>query len=374
MAIMTIPRPLHIVIDDLGWFCSTDDRKQGGPSRTGVTRRHCYKDYLAVNYLGEKLGMKISCAFVLGEWDPDNRLLSVKHLSRYGDGWNNAAYIDLCEMQKCADAINASPYIDFTVHGLLHGYYMDGTDNKDDSDYYYKVNKEVIMVPEEEVRHRLDSFFDLVKHYGIKKEINAFVPPTFTYRVDEISKILADYGIKYVSTIFRCMKSDEEAPSMVIVEKNGIVNVDRNNNYIPWNVYGCDFSKVPDDVSGIFGIHWPNVLDEDADKSLAVCDKIAEYFEERSQSFGTILSKDIRFCASQLLFCKYAEIDEKDGVTTVDISRVPRNPNTSFEFYISSREPLETWIGCDVFDYEKKDGFNTYLVRPLADKMRFDNV
>lgn len=374
MAIMTIPRPLHLVIDDLGWFCSTDDRKQGGPSRTGVTRRHCYKDYLAVNYLGEKLGMKISCAFVLGEWDDDNRLLSVKHLSKYGDAWDNASYFDKTEMEKCVDAINASPYIDFTVHGLLHGYYMEGTDNKDDSDYYYKVNKEVIMVPEEEVRHRLDCFFELVKHHGIKKEINAFVPPTFTYRVDELSKILKDYGIKYVSTIFRSMKHNEPELSMVTIEKNGIVNVDRNNNCIPWNVYGCNTSDVPVDVSGIFGIHWPNVLHEDADKSLEVCDGIAAFFEKCSQNFGTILSKDIRFCASQLLFCRYAEIDEKDGVTTVDISRVPRNENTDFEFYISSKEPLETWIGCDVFDYEKKDGFWTYKIRPISEKMRFDNV
>ena len=59
MAIMTIPRPLQIALDDVGWFCAEDDRKQGGPSRTGVTRRHCYKDYIAVNELGKRLGMKI---------------------------------------------------------------------------------------------------------------------------------------------------------------------------------------------------------------------------------------------------------------------------------------------------------------------------
>ena len=141
MAIMTIPRPLHIAIDDLGWFCGDDDRTNGGPSRTGMPRRHCYKDYEAINELGKQLGMKISCAFVIGEWDPDNRLKSVKFLSKYGENWDNASHLDRQEMQKCIDSIKNSEYIDLTLHGLLHGYYADGTDNTDVSDFYYKVNK-----------------------------------------------------------------------------------------------------------------------------------------------------------------------------------------------------------------------------------------
>ena len=107
---IVIPRPLQIVIDDLGWFCPTDDRAAGGPSRTGMSRYHVAADYEAINYLGERLGMKINCAFVVGEWDPDNRLRSVKHLSKYGDGWDNAAHLDREEMRRCAEVINTSPW------------------------------------------------------------------------------------------------------------------------------------------------------------------------------------------------------------------------------------------------------------------------
>lgn len=374
MAIMTIPRPLHIAIDDLGWFCAEDDRKQGGPSRTGVARRHNYKDYEAINRLGKQLDMKISCAFVLGEWDPDNRLRSVKCLSKYGDGWDNEAYLDKEELKRCVDVINSSEYVDLTVHGLLHGYYTEGIDNTDESDYYYRINKELYMIDEKEVRHRLDRFFEILKYYKVEKKVNAFIPPSFSYRWNEISKILADYGIEYVSTIFRTMKYEGEKKEIADVEGNGIINVDRNNNLIPWNQFNSDLSKVPTDVTGVFGMHWPNFLHEDADKSGEVVDRAAKFFADCSQNFGTVLSKDIRFCATQSLFCRYAKISEKDGVTTVDISNVPRLPTMNEEFYISSREPLETWIGCDVYDYEYKNGFATYKVKPISNVMRFDNV
>lgn len=373
MAIMTIPRPLHIALDDLGWFCSEDDRKQGGPSRTGVTRRHCYKDYYAVNELGKALNMKISCAFVLGEWDPDNRLSSVKCLSKYGDNWDNASYLDKEEMKRAVKAINECEYIDLTVHGLMHGYYTEGIDNTDESDYYYRINKELFMIPEEEVRHRLDCFFDLLKYYGIEKKINAFIPPSFTYRWDEISKILKDYGIEYVSTIFRTMKYVGDKKEIVDIEENGIVNIDRNNNLIPWNEFNSDFSRLKTDVNGIFGMHWPNFLHEDENKSMEVVERWVEYFEKCSQNFGTVISKDIEFCANQSLFCKYAKISEVDGVTYIDVTDVPEKYRNNV-FYVSSKEPIETWIGCEVYDYEKKDGFATYAIKPLMDTMAFDNV
>lgn len=372
MSIMTIPRPLHIALDDLGWFCAADDRANGGPSRTGVGRNHCYKDYYAVNELGRRLNMKISCAFVIGEWDPDNRLKSIKCLSKYGENWDNASHLDREEMQRCVDAVNECDYIDLTVHGLLHGYYTEGIDNTDESDYYYKINKELFMVPEAEIRHRLDAFFDLLKHYGVKKKVNAFIPPSFTYRLNEISKILKDYGIEYVSTIFRTMFDKGEDCDIAVVEDNGVVNVDRNNNLIPWNQFDSDMSKLPTDVRGVFGIHWPNLLHSDPDRNGETVGRAAEYFEKCSQSFGTVISRDIEFCARQSLFCRYAEISEKDGVTTVDVSRVPQEAGG--EFYISSKEPLETWIGCEAYDYEVKDGFFTYRIKPIRNTMRFDNV
>ena len=87
-----VPEPLQIVMDDIGWFCGHDKRKIMEPARTGITRRHCAKDYETVNEIGHRLNMKINCAIVMGEWDPDNRLKDIEGLSVYGKNWDNASF------------------------------------------------------------------------------------------------------------------------------------------------------------------------------------------------------------------------------------------------------------------------------------------
>ena len=101
-------------------------------------------------------------------------------------------------------------------------------------------------------------------------------------------------------------------------------------------------------------------------------ERTAEYLEKCSQSFGTVISKDIEFCTRQSVFCQYAKISERDGITAVDVSEVPAQGGN--EFYISSKESIESWIGCEVYDYETKDSFFTYRVKPLRNIMKFDNV
>ena len=76
-----IPSSLQRTMDDVGWFNGEDDRKNGGSARTAMTRRHCAEDYAAINELGKRLGMRINCAFVIAEWDPDDRLKKIKNLS-----------------------------------------------------------------------------------------------------------------------------------------------------------------------------------------------------------------------------------------------------------------------------------------------------
>lgn len=365
-----IPRPLHIVLDDMGWMSGKDDRANGGPSRLGIDRKPCYKDYLAVNELGKRLNMKITCAFVIGEWDPDNRLGSIRGLSKYKENWNNAAHLNRKELARCIDTVKKCEYIDLAVHGLLHGYYIEGTDNTDESDFYYRKNEKLFMTPEAEVRERLDSYFDLLKFYGINKKVTTFVPPSFSYRFNELSSVLKDYGIEYVSTIFSNMETDEKQ-KIVAVEQNGIINIDRNINDIEWDMFDSDLSVLPTDTNGILGLHWPNLLHSDPNKSGEVISRAAEFFERCSENFGTILSRDIEFCANQSLFCRYKEVKTENGVTTVDISRLPRVTDTQSVFYLSAKQPIREFSGCEVCEYENKDNFITYKVKSLCNKMTF---
>lgn len=91
------------------------------------------------------------------------------------------------------------------------------------------------------------------------------------------------------------------------------------------------------------------------------------------KEFGEIFLNETKATETQLLFCRYAKIDEDNGVTTIDIADVPTDEKNRI-FYVNSKEPIETWIGCNVYDYEKKDGFATYAIKPISDVMKFDNV
>lgn len=356
-----IPDCTQLVLDDVGWFCGYDDRACGGPSRTGMPRRHCADDYKAIEYLGELLDMKINCAFVIGEWDPDNRLRKIPHLSKFGSNWNNAAYVNEDEVRQCVEVINASPYIDVAVHGLLHGYYQSGTDNYDCSDYYYRINRELFMVPEEEVRLRLDSFFELCRYYGIRKPLNSFVPPSFNYRWNELSRILKDYGIDYVSTIFKTMETEQ--PKEFADVENGIITVDRKHNMIPFYAYDCNYEALPP-VGGIFGAHWPNILHFESEKYPDVVRRAAAYFKRCGEVFGIILSRDMRFCASHSLYKRYAKVRFEGDVMHIDLTEVPTAKGRADKFYISAASAPKAWTGCDCSEFEHHDGFCNYEITP----------
>ena len=367
-----IPDSLQITMDDVGWFNGADDRQNGGSAHTGMTRRHCAEDYAAINELGRRLGMRINCGFILGEWDDDNRLGKIKYLSKYGDNWNNAAYLGRDEMKAVADTINASPYIDIAVHGLLHNYYKPGLPYSN-SDYFYRLDDGLHMTPESEIRARLDAFYDMLDHHGINQKPNSFIPPTFAYIWNTISRILADYGIKYVSTVFSppTMEVPEgfERPHNAGVE-NGIITVDRNIRCIPWYEISSDLDG-REPVTGIFGCHWPNVLHEDPSRHGEIIDNWVRYFERCAETYGIILSRDIAFAAAQTLYKEYAETAYSDGTMTIDISKVPEAEGIASSFFISARSEIKAYSGCELSLYERKNGFINYEVRPQSDVMTF---
>ncbi len=371
---MLIPYALQITMDDVGWYCGEDDRENGGSARTAMPRRHCAKDYAAINELGRRLNMKINCGFVLGEWDPDNRLKKVPYLSKFGDAWDNASYLGEEEREQVAEVVRNSPYIDIAIHGLLHNYYKPGIPYSN-SDYYYSLNDQLFLSDEKEIRQRLDAFLDILDYYGIKKDINSFIPPSFTYRWNDISRILKDYGVQYISTMFAHMEmpAGEERPELVGVE-NGIITVDRiferEDDLISWDTISGDPSTLPV-IPSIYGCHWPNILHVDPDRHNEILERWVAYFEKYADTYGNILSRDMAFCATQSLYKRFAKVSEKNGIFTVDVTAVPAPEGRGDCFYISSEKQLTNWSGCDVTLYEERKGFYNYEVTPRETVMTF---
>ena len=73
---ITLPLPLFVIVEDVGWWQGADDSAHSGPYRNRFPRRHCLADYEALVYLAESISMRIAIAMVIGEWDRTNLLHS----------------------------------------------------------------------------------------------------------------------------------------------------------------------------------------------------------------------------------------------------------------------------------------------------------
>ena len=367
MSWFCIPHALQIDLDDAGWFVGQDERSTGGPSRTGIGRRHVPLDYAAIEELGRRLDMKINTALVLGEWDPDNRLKGIKHLSKHGENWNNAAFYDTRVALECAEILKNAKYINLTLHGLLHGYYMPGTDNHDASDYYYRVNKELFMVPEEEIRERIRAFFDLLRYHGIDAKIDTMIPPSFAYRWNELSRVVGEFGIKYVGTIYKTMNK-ENAPEdleWVGIEDTGVITYDRHSNPIPWNALGYDFDTLAP-LKGLVGLHWPNILSEDPERNTETVECAERYFKRCACEFDTVLSRDVKYYVTQEIARRYVGVRESENEIVLTLDGMPRHDHTGKSFTVRSERRIASIVGAAVRETPDHSEFLTYEITPVG--------
>ena len=361
-----IPRPLQVVMDDVGWFNGKDDREIGGPSRTGIDRCHCLADYTAIEQLGQMLGQRINCAFVLGEWDLENKLpKTIPHFSHFGPSWDNAKYRNPREMAEIAEFISSAEHIDVAIHGLYHGYYMPGTDNHDMSDYYYRIDKALYMVPEDEVRLRLETFLELMHRHGIRKTVNSFVPPSFAYRTFELSRILREYGILYVTTPFATMTP--KAPDDTVFVENGIITSNRyNQRALEWDDLAPDFDRAVT-PPGILGIHWPNILSMDPAKNAETVDRTKGFFNRSAEQFGMVLSSGVDFCSTQYLYEKYTKVTVCGNTVKLDFSAVPAAPGRLDSFILSAEGRIASAVGCGYAFRDTKKAFSNWQITPQGD-------
>ena len=371
MSWFCIPHALQIDLDDVGWFLGYDERSTGGPSRTGIKRGHVPLDYAAIEELGRRLDMRINAALVLGEWDPDNRLREIKHLSKHGENWDNSAIYDTRVALECAEILKSSKYINMTLHGLLHGYYKPGTDNHDISDYYYRVNKELYMVQGEEIRERIRAFLDILDYHGIGVSIDTMIPPSFAYRWNELSYILADLGIKYVGTIYRTMNKEcaPEDLEWVGIEDSGVITYDRHTNPVPWDALGFDFDSLSP-THGLVGLHWPNILSEDPKHNLETVERAERYFKRCAAEFDAVLSRDVRYYVTQELWRRYAQVKECENEVTITYDGMPRSENIGDSFAVRSKRRIASAVGAKIKETPDHSGYPTYEITPIGGEIR----
>lgn len=384
---IVLPTALQICVDDVGWFIGSDDRYLSRPSRTGLTRRHAPEDYIVLNEIGKAIGQKIMCPLVLGEWDKDNILRGEIGATFDPENWDRASKLDMKLAQKCFEAAENSEYIEYAIHGVLHGNYdADGRQitelecfeckdkGTDYSGYINSGDGLLTTQSEEEIAHRFELFFKLYDMWGFKKKIRSYAAPNGLPRhlkhsdMSALSSVLKKNGIKYWANSWG-------KPVGYTDFTDGILYMEKCCNcHIPWNACDVDpayvqsFVKETDEDTGtVMSTHWPNFLRFNPQNNLQNVEKWAAFFKRQSEIFGLMISKDIAFAGSQCVYHTYSKVDFNDKVIRVDISECQEKGNDflSGEFYISLKNDLvpESIKGGKIELYETHNEFKTYKVK-----------
>jgi len=377
-----IPVAFQIRLDDVAWHIGHDDRYCGHPSRTGIPRLHSVLDYPIIHELGKALGVKINCALVLGEWDKENILRGQNSLSWDPDGWNRAAEIDMDYAEKAFEALESSDYIDYTLHGVLHGHYDRGV-QLTEQEFYTRVydhekgcyTKEITWQTEDSVRLHLDYFFKLYNMWGFKKPIHCFACGNGSYGgpSDEgnimYAGIFREYGLDVWKNSWRGMADGNCAVINGMIALKGANG--KSGGSIPWNAFDVDpdylgLFNTEENAFTDYGIHWPNLLRWNPEKNLEYLPKWINYFNKQAEVFGTMMAKDVLFAASQAVYNRYAKVDFMDGKYIIDLADVDKQNARALknEFYVSfkSRELPTACVGGVISLYETKKNFVTYKI------------
>ena len=193
-----IPAALQLCLDDVGWHDGRDLRTIGQPSRSGLPRDHAPEDYKMLAELGRAIDMKITCPLCIGDWDKNNVLRGEVGITHKPYTWDRASEIDYDYVAKCFAELEGAEYIEYALHGLMHGRYSEKGELIWEREYFIPTDEtqKTSRLDINDFRHRLDLFFEIYNAWGFSQNIKIFVAPCSmqTTNVDMMEENIKKYS------------------------------------------------------------------------------------------------------------------------------------------------------------------------------------
>lgn len=321
---VTIPMPIQVVIDDVGWWSGEDGSKLQQPYRTGINRNHVPADYQAIADLGKKLGIRPQAATILSEWDRENILRDVPTSTWMREKWDNSKWVGPW-LDEAADIIrNNRDHYELTLHGLGHEYWED--ENFTRAEWADPSGQ---MRPLDQVEIHLDYFAKIMDQNGLGGFPTSFVPTAFRHGFGptgnnkvSMAGVLKKRGIKYINTPFNDMYNAEAVQFGLFGIDDGVITVDRGRDLFNWNKFG---GKPQGVINGpTCGMHWPNLLHEDPDRNSEVVDAWAEFLKPYNDKPNTILAADSGAYVKQLLHMSAAKVQLIGNTVELNFTEVDK--------------------------------------------------
>ena len=369
-----IPISQAIIVDDVGWFNGNDERMKGGSARSGIPRFHTPDDVRALNAIAEGLNTKIGCSIVLGEWDINNRLRGVPHVTADEENWDVKSKIDMNYAKAYFEALEESAGLEYYVHGLMHAYYIDGKHHTGRQYYpaiYDENNKDIgfIWLPKEEFYHMIELFYEIYRDWGFKKELKTFVCPcgcrgsVYDEGNLEYAEVLRSFGVEYWANGWMDHDKNVDTIGGMITSKGRCI--------APWNAYGINpkYLKPLDNkkVDTHLGAHLANFIRIDPEDNFEYVDAWIKYFRDVTGVFGRMLARDNADSSSQSLYARFAKVEKCEGGYIIDLSEVDSldavgRKNELFVSFKNGVEPKAA-VGGEISLYEAHEDYKTYIIK-----------
>jgi hypothetical protein len=323
-----IPRPIQLVIDDVGWREGWDLSAGGGPYRAGVDRLLSPDDYAAVAELGRRLGIRPQCAMVLCEWDRENACADYPTSTHAGNRWDNRPRLGPWLGESAALIRDNGAHFEFALHGVGHEHWENGMRTR--AEWFGGGLHE--RWPASVLTGHLECFRRIMRQNGftVGNETRlpaSFVPCAFRYLWDgndpeSTGAVMAAAGVRQASTPFSCCTFVQ---ADLLAEDGGFDHdlfvLDRGNCKIPYNVYDTvPAAPIP---NSICGTHWPNLLRPDPAENGAAIGRWEVYLRSLADQPGAMLARNMAETVSQWFHWRFSTLTSEDGGWCLDLGHLP---------------------------------------------------
>lgn len=339
--IVSLPLPLFLVVEDVGWWRGEDDSAIHGPFRNRFPRRHCLADYQALAQLSKQLSMRIAVGMVLGEWDRNNLLKEITGATWMGRNWDNRLNQGPW-LEETAEYIRENEqHLELAVHGLCHEFWQGGQAQR--SEFHDSDGR---MRPKKIVADHLQAYAAIMEQNGFSGLPRIFVPPalhhSFGNGEDSMQAVLRDFGIEYVTTRFSRTRLYSPPVHEKITWECGVTLLERGVSPVRWD----EVAAVPRPIgmNPILALHWGNLLHPDPCRSSEIAARWGEQILTETTCLERILSMDAADCWRQAAVFYLADIQVQERTISFKIRDLSHMPSLCgpFSLKIKGGQP-EKW-------------------------------